>query len=149
MSRSKKPRKRYIPREVRTPMIIGAHLVLSPLDQIVRQIKTDGTVDVDAKGIPQFRATCGNFFATVPAIEGVIYHFEVLEMRRGITLPLEPLRQFKIALEYCVPITESLLEKLKHSLSVLRKTLSSGDPGEQIDILRTAQVKFEMERIAA
>lgn len=148
MSRSQKPRKPYKQKIVRTPMIVGASLVISPLESIVNQISNDGTVDI-RHGVPHFMATDGLYYPTVPAIEGVIYHFEIIEMRHGISLPLEPLRQFKIALEYCVPITESLLEKLKHSLTVLRITLSYGDADEQLDIFRTAQVKFEMERIAA
>lgn len=148
MSRSQKPRKPYKQKSIRTPMIVGASLVISPLESIVNQISNDGTVDV-RQGVPQFMATDGLYYPTTPAIEGVIYHFEIIEMRHGIKLPLEPLRQFRIALEYCVPITESLLEKLKDSLTVLRKTLSYGDAVEQLDILRNAQIKFEMERLAA
>ena len=134
---------------VRSPMIIGASLVISPLEAIVDQIGTDGTVHVDRFGTPQFLATDGIWYATAPALEGLVYHLEMLSDRRNIVLPIEPIRQLRIAMEYSVPVTDSLLDKLKQSLPVIRHTLSFADPDEQIDILRSAQIKYEFERLAA
>ena len=149
MAKSQKPRKAYRPKDIRAPMLIGASLVISPLEAIVDQIGADGTVHVDRFGTPQFLATDGIWYATAPALEGLVYHLEMLCARRSIDLPIEPIRQLRIAMEYSVPVTSLLLDKLKAALPVIRHTLSFADPDEQIDILRSAQIKFEMERIAA
>lgn len=149
MAKSQKPRKAYRPKEVRAPMLIGASLVVSPIEAIFDQISSDGTVNVDGRGIPQFRATDGIWYATAPALEGLVYHLEMLCARRSIELPIEPIKQLRIAMEYSVPVTRSLLDKLKAALPVIRQTLSFADPDEQIDILRSAQIKYEFERLAA
>lgn len=149
MSRSQKPRKAYKPKEVRAPMLIGASLVVSPVEAIINQIGLDGTVNVDRFGTPQFMATDGIWYATAPALEGLVYHLEMLSARRSIELPIEPIRQLRIAMEYSVPVTGSLLDKLKAALPVIRHTLSFADPDEQLDILRSAQIRYEMERLAA
>lgn len=149
MSRTKKPRKKYRPKDIRAPMLIGASLVVSPIEAIFDQINTDGTVNVDKFGTPQFLATDGIWYATAPALEGLVYHLEMLSARRNIELPIEPVRQLRIAMEYSVPVTDTLLDKLKQALPVIRHTLSFADPDEQIDILRSAQIKYEFERLAA
>lgn len=149
MAKSQRPRKQYRPRMVRAPMLVGASLVVSPLEAIVEQIGADGTVNVDKFGTPQFMATDGIWYATAPALEGLVYHLEMLSQRRQIELPIEPIRQLRIALEYSVPITGTLYENLKKSLPKIRSVLSFANPDEQIDILRSAQIKFEFERLAA
>lgn len=149
MAKSQKPRKAYRPKEIRAPMLIGASLVVSPIEAIFDQISADGTVNVDSRGIPQFRATDGIWYATAPALEGLVYHLEMLCARRNIQLPINPIKQLQIALEYSVPVTSLLMQKLKAALPIIRHTLSFADPDEQIDILRSAQIRYEFERIAA
>jgi hypothetical protein len=149
MARSQKPRKQYKPRMVRAPMLVGASLVVSPIEAIFEQISADGTVNVDQRGTPQFMATDGKWYATAPALEGLVYHLEMLSARRGLQLPIEPIKQLQIAMEYSVPVTSLLMQKLKDSLPIIRKTLSFANPDEQLDILRSAQIKFELERLAA
>lgn len=149
MAKSQKPRKQYKPRSVRSPMLVAASLVISPLDAIVDQIGADGTVNVDNFGTPQFMATDGIWYATSPALEGLVYHLEMLSARRGIELPIEPIRQLQIAMQYSVPVTGLLMEKLKQALPVIRRTLSFANPDEQLDILRSAQIRYEFERLAA
>lgn len=149
MAKSQKPRKAYKPRTIRAHMLIGASLVVSPIEAIFEQINTDGTVNVDKRGTPQFRATDGLWYETAPALEGLVYHLEMLCARRKIELPIKPIKELQIAMEYSVPVSGLLMQKLKAALPVIRQTLSFADPDEQIDILRSAQIKFEMERIAA
>ncbi len=55
MAKSKKPRKPYRPRDVRTPMLVGTDLVLRPLEAIIEQIDRDGTVNASRRGVPIFQ----------------------------------------------------------------------------------------------
>jgi hypothetical protein len=144
-ARREKRRKPYRPREVRTPMIVGADLVLRPLEQIVDRLGIDGTVDVDGKGTPVFQAGDGQWYDAAGAIEGVVWHFEMMETRHGLQLPLDGLRELVIAFRYCVPIQGSTMVKLRAALPVLRQAMAGGDPADQVDILQQTRIKAELE----
>ena len=149
MAQSKKPRKPYRARKIRTPMIVGADLVMRPLEQIVDQIERDGTVDASPKGVPMFKAGDGRWYDSAAAIEGVIWHFEMFSIRHNLTLPLDALRELHIALKYQVPVFERTVKGLKEAMPELRCAMSLADPEEQLDILLQAQIKEELQKVAA
>jgi len=139
--------KRYTPRPVRTPMLVGTDLVLRPLEAIVDRLEIDGTVDVDGKGNPVFQAGDGDWYDAAGAIEGVMWHFDMMATRHGLTLPLDGLKELVIAFRYCVPVQASTIRKLRAALPVLRKSMSLAAPDEQVDLLRQTQIKAEMEGV--
>jgi hypothetical protein len=126
-------------------MLVGSDLVLRPLQQIIDQIEMHGTVDVDGRGTPQFLAGDGRWYEAAPAIEGVIWHFEMMATRHNLALPLDGLRELHIALKYLVPIQQSTLIKLRSDMPRLQRAMASGDPEDQIDILQQTRIKAEME----
>lgn len=148
MGQSQKPRRKYRPKDVRTPMLVGTDLVLRPLERIIEQIERDGTVNASRRGVPIFQQD-GKWYETAAAIEGVIWHFETFAARHQIDLPLDALRELHTALKYLVPVFERTLTGVKAALPVLRRAMSLADPDEQIDILMGAQIRAEQERIAA
>jgi len=148
-ARREKRRKPYRPREVRTPMIVGAQLVMDPLERIVAQIDRDGTTDVDERGTPVFQTGDGRWYDAAGAIEGVVWHFEMMATRHGLDLPLDGLRELVIAFRYVVPIQASTMAKLRAALPVLRQAMAGGDPADQVDILQQTRIKAEFEAAAA
>lgn len=145
--RHKARNKAYRPRPSGVaPMIVGAHLVLHPLERIVEQIERDGTVNVDDKGMPVFQAGDGQWYDAAGAIEGVMWHFEALEVRTKRTLPLDGLRELVIAFRYCVPVMQSTLDKLNASLPVLRRVMATGKADDQLDILQQTRIRAELEK---
>ncbi|WP_026641151.1 hypothetical protein [Bordetella petrii] len=143
--REKRRNKPYRRRAVHTPMLVATDLVLRPLEAIVDRLEIDGTVDVDGKGNPVFQAGDGNWYDAAGAIEGVMWHFDMMATRHGRTLPLDGLKELVIAFRYCVPVQASTMQKLRAALPVLRKTMSLAAPDEQVDLLRQTQIKAEME----
>lgn len=149
MAQSKKPRRPYKPRAVRTPMIVGTDLVMRPLEAIIDQISRDGTVDASSRGVPMFKASDGMWYDSAAAIEGIVWHFEMFAIRHKIELPIEPLRELHIALKYCVPVFERTVTGCKLALPELRRAMSLADPDEQLDILMQAQIKEQLQGVAA
>lgn len=137
--------KRYVPRPVRTPMLVGADLVLRPLMQIIDQIELHGTVDTDARGVPQFLASDGRWYDSASAIEGVIWHFEMMATRHSLALPLDGLRELHIALKFLVPVRESTLIKLRSDMPKLQRALALGNPDDQIDLVQQTRIKEALE----
>lgn len=136
--------KRYQPKPVRHPMLVGASLVMFPLQQIVNQLDLHGTVDTDSKGVAQFMATDGRWYESAPAIEGVIWHFEMMCTRHGLVLPLDGLRELHIALKYIVPIQNSTMVKLRAALPVLQRAMGLADRQDQIDLLQQTRIRAEL-----
>lgn len=137
--------KRYTPREIRTPMIVGTDLVLRPLETIVDRLEIDGTVDVDGKGNPVLRASDGEWYDAAGAIEGVMWHMEMHATRHGVTLPLDGLKELVIAFRFCVPVQNSTMQKLRAAMPVLRRAMSLAKPEDQIDLLRQTQIRAQLE----
>ena len=146
MKPAKRRNKRYVRRPMRTPMIVGAQLVLGPLERIIDQIARDGTVDASPRGTPMFQDGDGQWYDTAAALEGVIWHLEMHCARHGRALPLQPLRQLHACLKYMSPITETLLRDLQQVLPSIQRAMALADPDEQISILRQAQIKEEFEK---
>lgn len=142
----KKRNKKYRPRPVRTPLIVGTSLVLAPLIAVIDQIDRDGTVLVGAQGRPVFQDGDGRWYETPAALEGLIWHLEMWCSRHDTTLPLDALRQFHKALDYSIPITDSLLQRLKRDVPILQRAMGRGNADDHVDLLRQVQIKAEMER---
>ncbi len=147
MSIRHKPRrkKRYVPRPIRTPMLIGAELAMRPLEQIIEQMAREGTIN-EENGVPVFLACDGDWYQSAEAIEGMIWHLEMYCDRHGWTLPLDPLRNLHRALIDMEPIGQGLLADLLTSMPHLRRAMSLANPEDQLDLLRQTQIKAELQR---
>ena len=149
MARSQKPRKKYVPKDIRTPMLVGVDLVFRPLEAILDQIEHDGTINASRRGVPMFKAGDGIWYASGPAIEGIITHLEMYCTRHKKTLPLDALRELRIALDYDMPVFKRTIDGIKESLPIIRKELSFANPDDQVDLLTQAQIKEAFELNAA
>lgn len=143
----KKRNKKYKPRPVRTPLIVGTSLVMGPLIAIIDQIERDGTVLIGARGRPVFQDGDGKWYETPAALEGLIWHLEMYSTRHVVNLPLEALREFHKALDYSIPITETLMLRLKRDVPVLQRVMGLGCADEHVGLLRQVQIKAEFEHV--
>ncbi len=148
MAQSKKPRKPYKPRAVRTPMIVGTDLVLRPLERIIEQICIDGTTNVSRRGTPVFQNGSSEWFDSAEAIDGVILFCEMYAHRVQITMPLDAIRELSKAFRYCMPIFERTINGVNVAMPVLRRIISAADPEVVLDILRQTQIKIELDKKA-
>lgn len=128
-----------------SPMIVGAEIVMRPLEQLFDELDRTGKVSVNARGYPDFLACDGYRYEAAPAIEGLIWHFEMWEIRHGKALPLQPLRDLHVALHYLVPLQERTVEALRQTLPVLRNVMATGKPEDQVDLLQQTRIKAAMK----
>ena len=146
----KRPKKQYRPRpqgavKLRTqPWRVAA--VFSPLEAILRQIEETGTVTTDVQGMPIFKdANDGTWYATCPAIGGVIDAYATHEIRSGRPMPLESLRRFAKKLEYSSPLTDEDCDAVKRDLITLRRETMAMTVDYAASLVRTTQIKIELE----
>lgn len=128
-----------------SPMRVGAEIVMRPLEQLFDELERTGSVSVIARGFPQFLACDGHWYEAAPAIEGLIWHFEMWSTRHGKELPLQLLRDLHVALHYLVPIQKQTVDALRDALPALRRVMALGQPDDQIDLLQQTRIKAPME----
>lgn len=144
---SKKRRnKKYRPRAVRPPMIVGAALVFGPIQAVIDQIERDGTVTTNRTGTPIFQDSTGTWYCTATAIQGVIDHCEMWCTRHGRTLPLDSLREFQRFIKYTVNIPAGLLDRLRRDLPAIQSAMARGNPDDMLDLLTQVKIRDELER---
>lgn len=136
-------RSHLLPRVV--PMIIGSHLLLSPIEQIVDLIERGGQPRTSAEGQPLFQAADGKWQEAAPAIQGLIWHFEMWCIRHHQDLPLQPLRDLHTALHFLVPVQETTLEGLRTTLPALRRVMALGERADQGDLMHQTLIKSALE----
>lgn len=143
----RRPRRpaRHEMRPKASPMIVGAEIVMRPLEQLFDELDRTGKVTVNSRGFPEFLACDGHWYEAAPAIEGLIWHFEMWCTRHRKELPLQPLRELHIALHYLVPVQESTIDALRQALPVLRRVIALGLPEDQVDLLQQTRIKAELE----
>ncbi|AHC47988.1 hypothetical protein AX27061_3528 [Achromobacter xylosoxidans NBRC 15126 = ATCC 27061] len=141
----RRPRAGRMARPMAAPMIMGSEIVMRPLEQLFDELDRTGKVSVNAKGYPTFVACDGHKYEAAPAIEGLIWHFEMWSIRHAKELPLQPLRDLYIALHYLVPIQERTIEGLRHALPILRRVIALGQRDDQGDLFHQTRIKIAME----
>ncbi|MNT24732.1 hypothetical protein D3C72_1602240 [compost metagenome] len=120
--------------------------VFGPLEAVIRQIEQSGTVTTDVQGMPIFKdANDGTWYATCPAIEGIIDAYATHEMRSGRAMPLESLRRFAKKLEYSSPLTEDDCAAVKRDVAALRRETMAMTLDYAASLVRTTQIKIEFD----
>lgn len=120
--------------------------VFGPLEAVIAQIEQSGTVTADGQGTPIFKdGNDGCWYATVPAIEGIVDAYQTHEVRSGRPMPLDRLRQFARKLEYASPLTLADCAAVKEDIAVLRRETMSMTIDYASSLVTTTQIKIELQ----
>ena len=134
------------PRPERLPMLVKTQQTLAPLEAIIDQIQRDGTVTIDARGVPIFYCVAdGEWYASAPAISGMADFFDMWATRHGSPFKATALRQLANRLDVGMPIDAPLMAALNREIPNLRRIGASLDQADASDLLRQTQIKAEME----
>lgn len=134
----------------RFPMIVKADTVLRPLEDIIEQIERHDTMDVSRSGMPIFRIPGERgWYATAPAIRGVVEAFDLWAKRHGQPTITQPLHALVTCMECAMPIQRSNLDAVRALLPKLRAISARFGHEEAADIIRVTQIREAMERAPA
>lgn len=148
---AKREARRRVSREIENRsinMLVKADYVLAPLEAVLTQMELRDTVDVDATGTPVFRNPFGSlWYATAPAIAGIVEFVDQWGIRNGKRVVLAPLRQMQARLKYAMPVDQALLDEVKVLLLAMPKLVGLMTPDEARSLLLGSMVKAEMEEV--
>ena len=120
--------------------------VFGPLEAVIAQIEQSGTVTANIHGMPIFKdGNDGGWYATVPAIEGIIDAYQTHELRCGRPMPLDRLRRFARKLEYASPLTLADCATVKEDIAVLRRETMSMTIDYASSLVTTTQIRIELQ----
>ncbi len=129
------------PREVNVPapMMLKIQLVLAPLEAIIDEIERDGTVDT-INGTPVFRALGDeSWYASHPAIIGIVELFEEWCRRTGRTVEVRGLKRLANKLQASMPLAESDISDVRREMVGLRRAVMQMTHAEAIELVEWTQ----------
>lgn len=137
-------------RQARLPMLIKTPQTLAPLEAIIDQIQRDGTVTVDARGVPIFHCVAdGEWYASAPAILGMADFFDMWATRHGREFKAVALRQLAKRLEVGMPVDAPLLAALHAEIPTLRRIGAGLDQDDATDLLQQTRILAELDAARA
>ncbi|MGE8629494.1 hypothetical protein [Achromobacter denitrificans] len=137
-------------RQARLPMLIKTQQTLAPLEAIIDQIQRDGTVTVDARGVPIFYCVAdGEWYASAPAILGMADFFDMWATRHGREFKAVALRQLAKRLEVGMPVDAPLLVALHAEIPTLRRIGAGLDQDDATDLLQQTRILAELDAARA
>ncbi len=154
MSSNRKPRKAYRPKppgeQLLKNQLWRVAAVFNPLEAILNQLETAGTIDVTTCGKPIFKdAVDGHWYETPIAIMGVVDAYQMHQERIGIDLGLDPLRQLANKLTYDMPIFQADTEACRACLKRMKAVTLNMTADYARQMIVDFQIKEELMKVAA
>lgn len=123
--------------------------VFGPLDSILKELAEAGTINVDQRGTPIIFDAEGQPCEVVPALNGIICAYEIHEGRSGRAMPLEPLRILANKLHASMPVMPEDVRAAQAAVSALRNETMDMRADYAASLIRSTQVRIEMDRLQA
>lgn len=157
MPSSKKPRHKRNPSKITGRRTLRTkpwktHAVFRPLEAILDELETEGTLTVVATGKhagkPVFMIPGEHdWHVAAPALRGLIETLEIHEKRSGRALPLEPLRVLATKFEVDMPIFSSDTKAARAAMAALIQESHSFDLEYADDLVPVTRTAIELEKL--
>lgn len=126
--------------------------VFSPLEAILDELETDGTLTVPVAGKhagePVFQIPGDpTWYVAAPAIRGIIEAMEIHEKRAGKQLPLEPLRILATKFEVDMPVFSTDTAAVRASMAVLIEESHSFPREYAQDLVKVTQTMIAFDNL--
>ncbi|RCS59743.1 hypothetical protein [Parvibium lacunae] len=155
MPASKKPRKQYRGGVSAANVKLRAqpyklHAAFQPMLDLLNHIETTGEVEATDKGVPIMRVFGDSeYYEMAAAIEGFYDVFDVYANRHGVEIDTGPIKRLANCLRTSTPLQQSHINAARHCLHELREIAGDMRAGEAKDLVRTVQIKYEIEALRA
>ncbi len=133
------PAERVVP----LPALLDEFTVFDMPQTILDQI-SNGQIDA-AQGVPVFRDNAGVWTEIVPALEGWILTWQMINEKLQLALDLQPLSILSKRLHNNVPLTRENISAAQQSLLQCRQAFRRSNRQQIISIAKTAQISILIE----
>lgn len=119
--------------------------VFAPVEQVLSQIETYGTVDAAGRQIV-FKVD-GQLYDLPAALRGLIEFHELTARRHGFLVDVGPLVRFANRLEAGTPIFEQDLSDVRSSIASCKQQAMKLRVSEAAAIVQTVQIGMEIDKL--
>jgi hypothetical protein len=138
------PIQRHRPGKINKPHLDEVYRAFAPIEEIFDALRT-GSVD-SLGDIPVIRSESANmYYEMAPSIAGWVDCWELMRVKLGFDVDLVPVAQLAAKLKSGEPLTVDELDAAYAAVDRCRRIYRSLDVYEVRSIVRTQQIKHEME----
>ena len=124
-----------------------AMAVLSPLEEVLRRLDKDGTVDAIGKRIVFTEASRGDRYDLPEAIRGVVDFHRLAREKYGLPLDVAAMARFAEKLDAGSPIFESDISAVRANIESCRQQAYQMRISQAVEVLDAVRIGAELERL--
>lgn len=146
MGTNKKPKKKYVPRDVRYPSLVTRINSFAPFEAALDRLLDTGEVTVDEDGLMIFKDSAGNTQSFVSSIKTYIDLMTVYLKREKIEYNLYPLHILHNRMFEAVMFDEEEVIEARKCLNVCKDIIGKIKPSVLMEVLNTVRLGNELQK---
>ena len=148
MASNKKPKKKYVPRDIRYPSLVTQMNSFLPFEKALDRLLETGEVDVDSEGIFIFKDGAGNDQSFVSSLKVYIEIISIYCKQNNIEYDIYPLHILQNRMFEAMHFDEEEIEEARKCLTICKEIIVKIKPALLLNILDTVRIAMAQEKAA-
>ena len=147
MAKSKKPKKKYRPREVFIPSILNAHFTFQPFEDALKRMLETGEMEIDEVGIPIYKDTYGKAQSFESGLKIYIRFISVYSECVQLNIDTKPFEVLMVALREGYVVEEENIEEVMACFKTCRELVAITAPRTMTLLMQQVRKEMNDEKI--
>lgn len=145
MASNKKPKKKYVPRDIRYPSLVTQMNSFLPFEKAMDRLVETGEVEVDQEGMFIFKDGAGNNQSFVSSLKVYIEIISIFCNKNNIEYDVYPLHLLQNSMFEAMGFDEEEIDKARECLAVCKDIIKKIKPALLLNILDTVRISMAQE----
>ncbi len=146
MASNKKPKKKYVPKDIRYPSLVTQINSFAPFEQALDKLLETGEAQVDHAGLLIYQNAKGEDQSFVSTLKLYIEIITIYCNRHNITYDFKPLTVFQNRMFESLGFDEEEIQAAKVSINIAKQIVIKIKPDELFSILNTVRIGLNIEK---
>ena len=145
MAKTKKPKKKYVPRQIRYPSLVTQMNSFGPFEKALDELLETGTVTVDESGLLVFKDGAGQNQSFVSTLKVYMDIITIYCTRNNIQYDIKPLTILQNRMFEALGFDEEEIDEARKCLALCKEIIVKIKPTALLDILDTPRIGLNFE----
>ena len=145
MAKTKKPKKKYVPRQIRYPSLVTQMNSFGPFEKALDELLETGTATVDESGLLVFKDGAGQNQSFVSTLKIYIDIITIYCARNNIQYDIKPLTILQNRMFEALGFDEEEIDEARKCLALCKEIIVKIKPTTLLDILDTVRIGLNFE----
>lgn len=146
MASNKKPKKKYVPRDIRYPSLITQINSFVPFEAALDRLLETGEAECDHTGLLIFKDSAGNTQSFISSLKVYIEIVSIYCKQNNIEYNLYPLHILQNRMFEVMGFDEEEIEEARKCLAVCKEIIVKIKPSMLLSILNTVRISMAIEK---